>query len=150
MRPPVEVADEHALGELRAGDPAREVELGGVLVLAVARVQVEVDAADPLAAGTRRRRSRPPRARCGRPRGHRRPLQAEEAPGDVEKTLAHGLEREVRAHALRVDGQLLLAHELGVVGGVGAVDVGRVGPVLPQPLEQHGLVALGARRPTAR
>ena len=64
----VEVADEHALGELRAGDAAHEVELGRVLVLAVARVQVEVDAADALARRRTRRRSRPPRATCGRPR----------------------------------------------------------------------------------
>ncbi len=50
------------------------------------------------------------------------------------------------AHLLGVDGQLLLADELGVVGDVGAVDVGGLGTVLAQPFEQHGLVALGARR----
>ncbi len=66
--------------QLRAGDAADEVELRRVLVLAVARVQVEVDAADALARGTRRRRSRPPRATCGRPRRDRRPLSPKSRP----------------------------------------------------------------------
>ena len=46
-----EVADEHALGQLAVGDAPDQVELGGVLELALARVQVEVDPAD---AGGRR------------------------------------------------------------------------------------------------
>ena len=42
-QPAREVAGEHALGQLAAGDPGNQVELRGVLVLAFARVQVEVD-----------------------------------------------------------------------------------------------------------
>ena len=42
-----EVAHQHALGQLALGEPGDHVELGGVLELALARVEVEVDAPDP-------------------------------------------------------------------------------------------------------
>ena len=49
-----EVADEHALGQLAAGDAAGQVELRRVLELALARVQVEVDPPEvPLAVAER-------------------------------------------------------------------------------------------------
>ena len=50
-QPAREVADQRALGQLPAGDAVGERELRGVLVLALARVQVEVDPAEALAVG---------------------------------------------------------------------------------------------------
>ena len=115
---PVEVAHQHALGELLAGDALDHVELGRVLELALARVQVEVDPPDAGAvevdvvagdlvvpgAGVLARDGRPP--------------EAEEPAGDVEEALADLLEREVGAHDLAVDVVLLPPDELGVVARV--------------------------------
>ena len=120
----VEVAREHALGELHPGDTTHEVELRSVLVLAVARMEVEMDPPDPFA--LERDVVGGDLVVPGVAVRHGRPLETEEAPGDVEEPLPNGLEREVRPDLLGVDGQLLLADELGVVREVGAVDVVRV------------------------
>ena len=117
-----EVADQHALGQLLPGDAGDHVELRGVLELALAGVQVEVDAPDPYAveADVVARDVVVPRAGLGvRDRG---PLEAEEPAGDVEEPLAHLLEGEVGAHDLAVDVVLLAAHELGVVARVVGLD----------------------------
>ena len=60
-QPAREVADQHALGQLPAGDAGDEVELRRVLELALARVQVEIDAAEhaPCRRTARRSRRRP-------------------------------------------------------------------------------------------
>ncbi len=107
-----------ALGQLDAGDALDHVELGGVLELALARVEVEVDAPDPSAveADVVGRDLLVPRAGLVTRDG--RPLQPEQAPGDVEEALPDLLEGEVGAHHLAVDVVLLTADELGVVAGV--------------------------------
>ncbi len=47
-----EVAQQHRLGKSASGDAGREPEAGRVVVLAVARVEVEVDAPEALAPRT--------------------------------------------------------------------------------------------------
>ncbi len=146
-QPAREVAHEHALGELvelaRPAHAAGQVELRRVLVLALARVQVEVDPAEgagALVVGEQdvvRRHVRVPHD------GVRRGAvgEAEEAAGDVEQALAHPTEVEVPAHLLGVDVEPLAAHGLGVEGQVGGVDGARVRHVLAHPLEQDLPVA---------
>ena len=140
---PVEVADEHALGELPAGDALDQVELGRVLELALARVQVEVDPPDAGAvevdvvagdlvvpgAGVLPRDGRPP--------------EAEQPAGDVEEALADLLEREVGAHDLPVDVVLLPPDELGVVARV-------VGRSRRPRTGRRRACARGGRRPRRR
>ena len=113
-----EVAHQHALGQLAAGDALDHVELGGVLELALAGVEVEVDAADPLAGQpdvVARHLVVPGAGLLARDRG---PLEPEQPAGDVEEALADLLEGEVGAHDLAVDVVLLATHELGVVARV--------------------------------
>ena len=88
----------------------------------------------------------------GRGVGHRRPVKPEEAPGDLEQALTDRLEGEVRPHSLRVDGELLLPNQLGVVRHVRPVDVGGIGAVLLQAPEQDALsrAALSAERSVIR
>ena len=112
--------------QLDAGDALDHVELRGVLELALARVQVEVDAPDPDAvqADVVARDLVVPGA--GLVAVDRGPLQAEQPAGDVEEALPDLLEGEVGAHDLAVDVVLLAADELGVVARVvGRDDVGR-------------------------
>ena len=124
--------------------PVDHVELRGVLELALAGVEVEVDAPDPYAveADVVARDVVVPRAGLGlRDRG---PLEAEEPAGDVEEPLAHLLEGEVGAHDLAVDVVLLAAHELGVVARVVGLHGLGARLVLALALQQHRELAARA------
>ncbi|MPM40639.1 hypothetical protein SDC9_87283 [bioreactor metagenome] len=151
-----EVADQYPLGQPPVPDPLGEGELGGVLVLALARVQVEEDPADPLP-GARARgvgvgvgvgaehvvggHLLVPDVRLG---GVDRDVrQAEQPAGDLEQAGADLVDVEVAADLLGIHAVPLAADQFGVVGGVGRVDRRRSGDVAAQPVEQHGMVAPG-------
>jgi hypothetical protein len=95
-----EVADEDSFCQLTARDPAHEVELGGVLVLALSRVQVEMDTSygTPLGRDVVDRDVAMPPSGLG----HRGVHQPEQAAGDVQHSVGHLLEVEVPADLLGI------------------------------------------------
>ncbi len=146
-----EVADQDPFGDLDAPDPGDEVELGGVVVLARPRVQVEVDPTQPRAvarpSGTAHHVAHHVVRRDvlvpDRGVGHLDVLQAEQPAGDLEQTGPDLVEGEVAPHLLGVDVKALPSQDLGVVGLVHVGDRGRVRPVLTDPLQQEVVVAPG-------
>ncbi len=143
-----EVAHQHALRQLALAQPGDHVELGGVLELALAGVQVEVDAPDPppgQADVVRRHVGVPGAGLVG---GDGGPLETEEPAGDVEEALSDRLEAEVGPHDLAVDVVLLPAHELGVVARVVGLDLLGVRLVDALALQQDG--QLRSARPRDR
>jgi hypothetical protein len=111
-----EVADQRRLRDLAALDAGADVELRGMVVLVVARVHVEVEAAGELAAIVEfvALDRRIPHRRIL----HAAELDAEQLGGDVEHALLDLVVRQVRAQLLRVERVVALAHLLGVVGGL--------------------------------
>ena len=126
-QPARQVADQHALGQLPVEHARRQVELRGVVELALPRVQVEVDPAEHLGGAVGMAQAHVVRRDVGMPRACLRLVdlrvgQAEQQAGDVEQAVVHLAEVEVAAHLLRVDAVLLALDRLEVVAPVGEVD----------------------------
>ena len=103
-----EVADEDSFGQLFAADAVEHRRHFGVAVFAGARMHVEIEAADGLAAV-----DDDPGFDGGIPRGNILFLleaDVEEVRGGVEDSLLHLHEREVRADGLRVEVILAATH----------------------------------------
>ncbi len=139
-----QVADEGALGELLPGDARRDGKHRPVLELALAGMQVELDAPD--AAAAHRDVVDPNVLVPGRRARDRRVLEPEEPTRDVEQALDDARRLEVLAKLLRVDVERLATDQLAVVARVGRVngrdvggrDVGGRGngTILAHPLEE--------------
>jgi hypothetical protein len=126
------------------------LQLGGVLVLSLARVQVEVDAAAQLTVGDYvvGRDAVGPDRRVG----DLAVLDPEQPARDIEQAGPHPGEVEVAAHLLGVDIEVLPTDQLAVVRRGRGVEVEGVGLVATAAFEQGGVVAtpgvLGCDRET--
>ncbi len=139
IRPRGQIADERALGQLPARDAGAHRELCGVLELALARMQVQVDPPDRGAVTEHVVRDDVlvPQRHVGGP-----VVDAEQPAGHVEQTGAHGGEIEVRPDALGVDLVALAADERLEVVAVRGVQRRLARVVAASPFEQDVVVAL--------
>jgi hypothetical protein len=143
-----EVTDQHSLGNLTASDAGNDGRGGEPLVLALARMHVEIDAAKELAL----------RARSGvedvkgvdgfvpdNRIGDRLEGDMEKARGGFENAVLHLGIGEVGTDALRVKGELGAAVLLAPVVGVGLADAGESGLLLSRESEQLSVFTRGNR-----
>ena len=138
-QPGREIADQGALRQDPPGQTCGESELGRMLELARARVQVQIDPADHLAIAQHV---------IGRDilvphRDVRSVLigDPEEPAGDLQQAGAHGREVEIAANLLGIDVIGLAAHPLGIEGGVGRGQRTAGGIIALGPGQEHPDIA---------
>ena len=140
-----QVADQRPLGKAHLGHTAHQRELGRMLELALARMQIQVDATHQFPVGGAGHVVGGDRLVPDRYVGACGVAQPEQPPGHGQQPGPHLREVEVGAHHLRIDVEFLAAMHLGVIGGVAGLDPLGVRVVAAQPLQEHRHVAACGR-----
>ena len=140
------VAHQHALGQLRVEHAGHHVEVGRVVVLALAWVQVEVNPAQrgAVIGGADVVGGHVGVPRVGVGRRNRREPQPEQPRGHLEQPVVHLGEVEVASHLRGVHPVALAFDQFGVVPPVRHVDDALA--VLDGPLAQHGDLTFAGRQ----